>query len=324
MSVKMNKKLVSIVVPIYNVEEYLQECVDSICAQTYKNMEIILVDDGSTDGSPDICDTYKKKDSRICVIHKENGGLSDARNCGLNVATGEYVAFIDSDDYIDETFVENLLLAAEENDAEIAVCSYRRVYDKPIQKYGSINYTIEVVSGTSFLESLYSGKHNDMGFVAWNKLYKKTLFTNYQIVYPKGRTYEDTFTTYKLLYYTKKVALVNYPQYSYRIRPGSIMQSNMTVRKCKDWLEGDQSAVDFFWKQKNQKLFDAAFNSFLRSQIVIYKKLKKTGDTDCAKYILTGYKSCYNKNVSNSELKFPKRNIYSWFRFAPDLISMLY
>lgn len=320
----MNKKLVSIVVPIYNVEEYLRECIDSICTQTYENIEIILVDDGSTDTSPEICDTYQKIDSRIRAFHKNNGGLSDARNYGLNVATGEYIAFIDSDDYIDESFVKNLLQAAEENDADIAVCSYRKVYDKPIQKYGNINYIAETVSGISFLKSLYSGKHSDMGFVAWNKLYKKKLFTDHEIIYPKGRIYEDTFTTYKLLYYTKKVALIDYAYYSYRIRPGSIMQSSMTVKKCKDWLEGDQSAVDFFWREKNQELFDAAFNSFLRSQIVIYKKLKKAGISDGAKYILEGYTGCYNKNISNSSLKFPKKNVYSLFRFAPDMISLLY
>ena len=110
----MNKKLVSIVVPVYNVEEYLRECIDSICTQTYENIEIILVDDGSTDTSPEICDTYQKIDSRIRAFHKNNGGLSDARNYGLNVATGEYIAFVDSDDYIDESFVKKLLQAAEE------------------------------------------------------------------------------------------------------------------------------------------------------------------------------------------------------------------
>ena len=102
------------------------------------------------------------------------------------------------------------------------------------------------------------------------------------------------------------------------------MQSNMTLKKCKDWLEGDKSAVDFFREQKDQKLFNMAFNSFLRSQILIYKKLIKIGEKDCAKYILAGYKSCYNKNATNSELKFYKRCIYSLFCFAPDLISMLY
>ena len=121
--------LLSVIVPIYNVEDYLNRCVDSIINQTYKNLEIILVDDGSPDNCPQMCDDYAKKDSRIRVVHKENGGLSDARNAGMKVATGEYVSFIDSDDYISLDFYETLFQTMVDNDSDIVECSVVKFYE---------------------------------------------------------------------------------------------------------------------------------------------------------------------------------------------------
>lgn len=119
--------LISVIVPVYHVEKYLTKCVDSICSQTYDNLEIILVDDGGDDMCPSICDEYKKIDSRIKVIHKKNGGLSDARNAGLDIATGQYLYFVDSDDYIDDHTIEFLYASIVANGSDIAVCEYVRV-----------------------------------------------------------------------------------------------------------------------------------------------------------------------------------------------------
>lgn len=121
--------MISTIIPVYNVDNYLPKCVDSIINQTYKNLEIILVDDGSLDRCPDICDEYAKKDKRIIVIHKKNGGLSDARNAGLEIAKGEYISFIDSDDYINEHMYEDMLSAIENVDADLCICGYDRVND---------------------------------------------------------------------------------------------------------------------------------------------------------------------------------------------------
>lgn len=123
----MKEDLISIIVPVYKVENYLSKCLDSMICQTYKNIEIILVDDGSPDNSGKICDDYAKKDSRIKVIHKENGGLSDARNAGLKIATGKYIGFVDSDDYISVEMYEKLYNQAKKEDADIACCNYYRV-----------------------------------------------------------------------------------------------------------------------------------------------------------------------------------------------------
>ena len=123
------KKLISIVLPIYNVENYIEKCMESVLNQTYKNIEIILVDDGSPDNCPIICDQYVKEDNRVKVVHKENGGLSDARNAGIKVANGDYITFIDSDDYVDKDYVEFLYNTIEETDADIAIGGHRVIYD---------------------------------------------------------------------------------------------------------------------------------------------------------------------------------------------------
>ena len=121
--------LISVVVPIYNVENYIKKCVDSILSQTYKNLEIILVDDGSPDNCPQICDEYAQKDNRIKVIHKENGGLSDARNAGIDISKGKFITFIDSDDYIEKDYVEVLYNSIKENASDMAIGSHKAIYD---------------------------------------------------------------------------------------------------------------------------------------------------------------------------------------------------
>ena len=163
--------LISVIVPIYNVEKYLDRCVDSIINQTYKNLEIILVDDGSPDNCPQMCDDYAKKDSRIKVVHKENGGLSDARNVGMEVATGEYVSFIDSDDYISLDFYETLLETIVDNDSDIVECGVVKFYeDNSFDKYSDdlkvTNY--DTVDG---LEGLIN--ENPFKQHVWNKLYNQ-------------------------------------------------------------------------------------------------------------------------------------------------------
>ena len=212
------QKLISIIVPVYKVETYLPTCIDSIINQTYKNIEIILADDGSPDNCPDICDEYAKRDSRIKVIHKENGGLSDARNAGLEIAAGDYIGFVDSDDYIASDMYETLLNEAENNEAEIVMCRAYNVYDDDTTHYPTEKKEIQMFSGNDILSALYDKQLDNF---AWNKFYKRSLFD--KIRYPKGKIYEDLFTTYKLLDMCNKVVLDNSRLYYYRIRKDSIM-----------------------------------------------------------------------------------------------------
>ena len=209
----MSCPLISIIVPIYKVEPYLRRCLDSIVNQTYTNLEIILVDDGSPDGCPQICDEYAAKDNRIVVIHKENGGLSDARNAGLDICKGEYISFVDSDDWVTPTYIEYLIKAIKDNNAELAVCNYtqtKQSYILNIPNTSPPEY--EILTSTSAVKKLWS-KDNVTFVTSWGKLYKASLFAS--IHFPNGKIHEDEYTTYKLLYLSKKTVFLNESHYFY-------------------------------------------------------------------------------------------------------------
>lgn len=219
----MSQPLVSIIVPVYKVEPYLRRCLDSIVNQTYSNLEIVLVDDGSPDNCPLICDEYAAKDERIVVIHKENGGLSDARNAGIGICKGEYVSFVDSDDWISEFFVEILLRELVQNSADVSIANYERVTDlHPSMPPKRLDMEIEVLNSRQSIEKLWS-KGNTTFIISCGKIYKASLFAG--IRFPKGKIHEDEYTTYKLLYRSKKSVFLDVPLYFYFQRNDSIMAS---------------------------------------------------------------------------------------------------
>ena len=221
---------ISIIVPVYNVEKYLENCIESILNQTFKDFELILVDDGSIDNSGKICDIYKKKDSRIKVIHKNNGGLSSARNTGLDIACGKYVGFVDSDDSIHPKMYEVLYNLIEKYKSDISCCNYKYTYDISNQNHEELNLN-EVIemSNIESIEKLYD---KDLGVklvVAWNKLYHKRLFD--KIRYKVGRLHEDEFMAHRILYNSKKITYVDNELYYYLQREGSIMSKKSYKRK---------------------------------------------------------------------------------------------
>ena len=171
------KDLISIIVPIYKVEKHLKKCIKSIVEQSYTNLEIILVDDGSPDNCGKICDEYAKKDCRIKVIHKKNGGLSDARNCGIDKSSGKYLMFVDSDDYIDKNICEKLINASKEYDCDIVMCNIYRVVNNKIyiEKEISALSKNEVLDGITVMKEFFKNFSIDL-YVSWNKLYKRELF----------------------------------------------------------------------------------------------------------------------------------------------------
>lgn len=224
---------ISVIVPVYNVELYLIKCLDSIINQTYENLEIILVNDGSTDNSGKICDQYKGIDKRILVIHKENGGLSSARNTGINVATGEFIGFIDSDDWIEPDYYELLYNGISKYKSDISVVHLRKVTnndEKSFKKKSSDSW-IEL-NRTEAMESLFA--NNLIGYSAVNKLYKKYLFDN--IRYPEGLLMEDKATTYKLINLSNKIVVNTSQKYNYLIRNNSIIQSSFNNRNFDSFL----------------------------------------------------------------------------------------
>ena len=249
---------VSIVVPVYNVEEYLGKCVNSLIAQTYKNIEIILVDDGSPDNCPHICDELEKTDSRVKVIHKENGGLSSARNAGIRIATGDYIAFVDSDDYVKEKYIELLVNACVENNCSISACGYYEYYSA--DNYKTIcGETAGVISSTDAIKDIFTMK-NEICVVAWNKLYAKKLFTENHIRYPEGKIHEDVFTTYKLCALTEKLAYVNEPLYYYVQRQTSIMGQSFSPKRLQ-LIEAVESISPFV--KENSPKFDDAYDYYV-------------------------------------------------------------
>lgn len=268
--------LVSIVVPIYKVKKYLSKCVDSIIAQDYKNLEIILVDDGSPDNCPEICDEYAKKDERIRVVHKENGGLSDARNAGIKVATGEYIAFIDSDDYVAENYISMLLYTLKKYDADISACNYIKVYEDTGRQEVEPKTDKELVmTNVEAMKDLFILPSNS-DVVTWNKLYRTSLFTDNNIEFPKGKLHEDNFTTYKLYYYSSKVAFVNVPCYYYLQRKDSIMGQKFNPRRL-DVLLALQEIKKFVKKNNIDLEQEIKFNELL----ILLVLLNSMIDTNC-------------------------------------------
>ena len=204
----MKKELISVIVPIYDIEKYLNKCIESIVNQSYENLEIILIDDGSTDESGKICDKWKEKDGRIKVIHKENGGLSDARNVGIENSTGEILYFIDGDDYIDFDIIDNLYFSLLENNTDISMGGLvRELYFEQKTLYSDKNY---VVDSKEILRKMFI---NEICTTVCNILFKKKLFED--IKFPVGKINEDSATLYKLFDKADKISHINKAGYYY-------------------------------------------------------------------------------------------------------------
>ena len=218
----MNKKI-SIIVPVFNVSKYLEQCMESIVGQSYKNLEIILVDDGSTDDSGVMCDDYADKDERIIVIHKKNGGLSDARNAGLQVATGEYIGFVDSDDWIESDMYERMYSLCEEYGLDMVAARYCEEAEGDCQvNEWTYSERFEVVTGKR-LNEIFAMGHEDyvISTSVWDRLYRKELLQD--IYFPVGKKYEDICFSTKVFLRVKKAGYLDVPMYHYRIRANSIM-----------------------------------------------------------------------------------------------------
>ena len=235
---------ISVIVPVYKVEPYLHRCVDSIINQTYQNLEIILVEDGSPDNCPQICDEYAQQDSRIKVIHQENNGLSAARNAGLDIATGNYIAFVDSDDYIDPDMYETMLNIMSEHNADIVECGYRWV--KPDITYDRENTKkIDIYTPLKALDALYFGDQmfGGISIVVWNKLYKADLLKNLRMV--EGYIHEDVEFTPKVLYSAEKIVKYNYNFYNFYFSANSISRSTYSLKNAKS-IEMHRRVPRFF------------------------------------------------------------------------------
>lgn len=266
--------LVSIVIPIYKVEEYINRCVDSIIRQTYKNLEIILVDDGSPDKCGSICDDYSVYDDRIKVIHKNNGGLSDARNAGIDIAQGNYITFVDSDDWVNENYIDTLYNLITKADAEIAACNFQKTSDE--NNVNEFNFVEEYqYSNIQALEEMMGQLYVQM-VVAWGKLYKRSLFND--VRFPVGRVHEDEFTTYKLIYKANKIVYTPAQLLYYWQRNDSITGSEINHKNLYDAFKALEERAIFLYNVGLEKLSSKAYRSYFVKYVCIDSEIEMIGD----------------------------------------------
>lgn len=300
--------MISVIVPVYNVEKYLPQCIDSILAQTYTDFELIIVDDGSTDRSGQICDEYKDKDSRVYVVHQENRGVSAARNVGIDMAKGEYIAFVDSDDYVSGEYLEKLYNCLACNNADISICGMLSFFDgKKLDSdlVESIKKDRTVMTGREACLSIYK-MDGRVSVMPWGKMYKASLFDN--IRYPIGLIYEDDATTPRLFYKAKNVAMFADALYFYRNREDSITNTSFSAKKF-DGVKAVDICIDFF-SEKN----DCEMCKFARTA----KKVMQ------AKIVIKAYAANMKSKIPNeykiSEIKalktiykYASNNTYMWY-----------
>ncbi|MCO5312203.1 MAG: glycosyltransferase [Microthrixaceae bacterium] len=254
--------LVSIVVPVYRVEAFLHRCLESLLTQTHRNLEIILVDDGSPDRSGEICDDYAASDSRVSVIHQRNAGPSAARNAGLDRVSGEYVVFVDPDDWIHEDLVEHLLSLAIESHADLAICGFLRTVDSTVPDHIDLNSVTTLETDEALRR--YAGPTTGQMTAPWAKLYATHLFAG--IRYPEGRNDEDVFTTYKLVAAANRVALSERALYYYFVRPDSTTQVEQRVDQLLGRVMALREQAAFF---EARGLSEVSGNCLKRSFLIL-------------------------------------------------------
>jgi glycosyltransferase involved in cell wall biosynthesis len=317
------EELISVIIPVYKVEEYLGRCVDSVLRQTYGNLEIILVDDGSPDRCGEICDEYAVKDSRVVALHKKNGGLSDARNQGLKVCRGEYITFVDSDDWVDENYIMKLYMLLKETDSDISVCNFIRTTREDVQPDDS-QEKVRVFTNLEALDSLESKTDIDLYVqlvVAWGKLYRKELFEG--ITFPVGKLHEDEFTTYKLLYRANRIALTSAQLLYYWQREDSIMGVGFNARGNIEGTEALKERAEFYKKAGLLSLSSRAYKmAFLKSVVLS----NRSSEIDRPEYRakLENNLAELKKELRNTSQKPGFKLFYEIYCFAPKTMGKVY
>jgi len=292
----MNPKL-SVIVPIYRGEKYLKRCIDSIVNQTYINLEIILINDGSPDKSGEICDAYEKEDRRIRVLHQENKGVSAARNTGLDMASGDFIGFVDSDDYINECMYEVLLSNCLKFDAEVSVCRLARFEGEAAHVELKQSDKTNVFSAREALINMH-GRDGQVYTVPCNKLYRRDLFE--ELRYPLNKINEDEFLTYKVMDNAKRIVLTEEVLYYYRVNNGSIT-CDPHYPMTTDIFEVLEDRKNYFIQRGYTDLIPFVHRAYLDRVIARYSLLMKTGRAQrCDLAVLKKrYLACYMDSKSD-------------------------
>lgn len=306
---------ISVIVPVYKVERFLSRCVDSILDQSFRDFELILVDDGSPDRCPEICDAYAARDNRIHVIHQKNGGLSAARNSGIDWAMSEsrshWLAFVDSDDWIHPQYLQQLYDAAAQTFCKISACGFFRTEGEAFPE--EEDFSIQSMSADDY----YCGEvHGGVTAVAWNKLYHRSLFKNLR--YPIGKLHEDEFTTYQAVYRAEKIGVTPARLYAYYQNPDGIMRSDWNPRRM-HVLEAFEQQIAFAQNRGSERLLRKAAEKYIYSLDDHLKKAQKVYRKELQRKMRTALKlgrecGCFPRNWQNSwayEAAYPCR-IFWW------------
>ncbi len=308
----MNQGLISVIVPIYQVAEYLDRCVASIVNQTYPHLEIILVDDGSPDACGAMCDAWAQKDPRIKVIHKPNGGLSDARNAGLDLATGEFIAFVDGDDFVHPQYLAILWQNLQATDSDLSLCSYCSVNDQqPYHPDLTNNYA--VYDGTDAITDLLLVKKYCNTIVAWTKLYRRHIFAN-GLRFAVGRLHEDEFIAHQVYAACQRVVLCFAQLYHYYQRPASITQQKKFTARNLDAFYALEARYQYFATTKWRQV---ALNLVVGGSAYVYCLARqKHADPQYLKLLKSKFREYYR-------LQQHKKWSHYLFRFSPTLYYWL-
>ena len=313
----MNKSLVSVIVPVYNVALYLEKCIQSICGQTFTGLEIILVNDGSTDRSGAICDEWAGKDSRIRVIHKENGGLSDARNAGIEIASGGWYMFVDSDDTITPDTIERLYDAALAHSCDMAVCNIVRIYDDGATEpfYNPVT-ELTVWEGPQRFETLKQPS-------ACNKLFRAELFRD--VRFPKGKFYEDTFVYHILAHRANRIALTGHDGYYYLSRRESILGHPRYTDRYFDFIEAVHTRMAYLLEHDVSHYGEEACLSLYAAVANGEKYLIKTrNNASNVEQMRRCYRAAYEHLMKHPDTNMKQKLRLALLRYCPVLHGWIY
>ena len=310
-------ELISVIVPIYNVERYLEKCIDSILAQTYPELEIILCDDGSTDGCGAVCNRYAAQDDRIRVIHKPNGGLSDARNAGIEIARGSWYVFIDSDDFITPDTIERMHAAAVSTESQIAVCNMIRIYDDgetepfycPVREQ-------TLLAGETRFETLKQPS-------ACNKIFRADLFDG--VRFPKGKYYEDTFVYHILAHRAENIVLTGHDGYFYLSRRESILGQPRYTDRYFDFVEAVHTRAAYLLERRVPHYGEEACLSLYAAVSNAEKMISKTKQNrEKFARMHRWYRTAYDHLMKHPDTNLKQKLRLVLLHYAPKLHSKLY
>lgn len=313
-----DEKLITVIIPVYNVERFLSRCIDSVLSQSYKNLEILLIDDGSTDGSSEICDHYAERDYRIKVIHQKNQGIAAVRNVGVLKATGEYLFWLDSDDYVSEEIIYKLYNNLEKHHAEMSICNFAKGMESEYTFQSKKNAECIEFDAKYGQEMIYKDDHYAFIMAAsWAKLIKKELYDG--LKYPEGKLFEDIYMSHHLIQRCSKIVYTDEILYYYFQWPESILGKTLRIEKL-DYLDAFEDRILFYEKMNDFKLVELARVQYLHALIWEYSRAKNIlHNPKMVAKIKKAYRKYYRFGLKNTEI--PNETVGYMFAFyiSPEL-----